>query len=180
MNGNTPKRGMQQVSEHTYTLGKMIQRHASTDECELLNIPRGLLQIYTRVFHNGTIYHSASYFKGQGKRNNQICYFSSEGRKFGEIQFFTLNPNPAAVIKVFEPSGSTILQRAGNPCRPILEDYKEIDFLSTFVHEIKFPKEHSYLMVIPISRIEGKAVHLQLENSLFDYVLTQPNTYEHN
>ena len=55
-----------------------------------------------------------------------------------------------------------------------------MDFLSTFIHEIKPPNEHCYLMVVPISRIMGKAVHLQLENSLFDYVLKQPNDYEHN
>ena len=54
MNGTTPKQGMQQVSNHTYILGKMIQRRASTDECELLNISHGLVQIYTRVF-NGTL-----------------------------------------------------------------------------------------------------------------------------
>ena len=54
----TPKQGMQQVSNYTYILGKMIQRRASTDECELLNISHGLVQIYTRVF-NGTLYHLA-------------------------------------------------------------------------------------------------------------------------
>ena len=36
------------------------------------------------------------------------------------------------------------------------------------------------LTVILISPIEGKAVHLELQNSLFDYVLKQPNNYEHN
>lgn len=45
---------------------------------------------------------------------------------------------------------------------PNLEDYKAIDLLSIFVHEIKSPKEHGYLMAIPILRIEGKAVHLHV------------------
>ena len=182
MNGNTPRRGMQQVGEHTYTLGKKMRRQASTVECELLGIPPGQIETFARVFHNGTTYHSASYFKGKGKRNNQVCYFNMEGRKFGDIQFFTLIPDvdPVAVIKVFEPSDSTILKRAGHPCRLILEQYKDIDFLSTFVHEIKSPEEHSHLMAVPITEIEGKAVHLQLQNSSFDYVLKQPNTYEHN
>jgi len=180
MNGSTPRRGIQQVGEHTYTLGKIMQRQVSTVKREVLGIPPGLIQIFTRIFHNGTTYHSASYFKGMGKRNNQVCYFNNDGRKFGQIQFFTLDPEPAAVVKVFEPTGSTILERAGHSCRPILEEYKNVDFLSTFIHEIKPLKENSYLMVVPISRIEGKAVHLQLENSLFDYVLKQPNDYEHN
>ena len=87
-----------------------MQRQVSTVECEVLGILPGLIQIFARIFHNGTTYHSASYFKGKGKRNNQVCYFNNEGCKFGQIQFFTLDPEPAAVVKVFEPTGTTILE----------------------------------------------------------------------
>ena len=34
MNGSTPRRGIQQVGEHTYTLGKIMQRQVSTVERE--------------------------------------------------------------------------------------------------------------------------------------------------
>ena len=49
-----------------------------------------------------------------------------------------------------------------------------------FVHENKPPTDGNRVVIIPISKIEGKAVHLQLCNSQFDYVLKQPNNYEHN
>ena len=42
--------------------------------------------------------------------------------------YFVLNPYPAAIV--FEPSGSTILERAENSCWQGLEDYKEVNFLS--------------------------------------------------
>ena len=170
MNGNIPKKGMRQIDEHTYILGKPTQKQISEVESELLGIPSGIIPTFGQVYHNGSIYHSASYIKGKGKRNNQVCYFKSEGCQFGQIQLFTLDP-PAAIVQVFEPSSSTILERAGYSCCPVLQEYKEIDFLSSFVHEIKPPRHYGELTVIPISQIEGKAVHLELQNSLFDYVL---------
>lgn len=180
MNGKNRNRDMQKIGEHTYILGKTMQKHISADESELLGIPQGTTQIFTRVYLNGTIFTSSLYVKGEGKRNNQMCFFRIDGHKFGRLQYFILNPHPAAIVKVFEPSGSTILERAGYSCRQVLEDYKEVNFLSMFVHEIKPPTDHGHLMMIPISKIEGKAVHLELYNSQFDYVLKQPNNYEHN
>ncbi len=83
-------------------------------------------------------------------------------------------------MKVFESSGSSILQQAGNLCRQSLNDYKEMNLLSMFIHEIKHPADHFHLALVPISNIEGKAIHIKLSNLHFDYVLQQPNTYEHN
>ena len=40
-----------------------------------------------------------------------------------------------AIIKVFEPSKSTYLQRASHPSRWILEKYWDVDILSMFVHQ---------------------------------------------
>ena len=118
----TQNRAMHKIGEHTYILGKTMRKHISAEESELLGIPHGTIETFTRVYHNGTIYHSSLYIKGEGKRNNQVCYFRKDNLKFGKLQYFVLNPYPAAIVKVFEPSGSTILERAGNSCRQVLED----------------------------------------------------------
>ena len=41
-------------------------------------------------------------------------------------------------------------------CRQVLEDYKEVNFLSMFVHETKPPTGHGHIKLVPISKIEGK------------------------
>ena len=81
-----------------------------------------------------------------------------------------------AIVKVFEQTDSTLLQRFGPPCRRVLEEYKDVNLLNSFIHEIRSSEEARHLEVIPMDKIQGKAVHIQLENSTFDYVLRQPNT----
>ena len=143
MNGRAPRRGMQRVKEHTYIVGSLMQKHLSAAEYELLCSTPSDIQTFSRCFHNGTLYFSTSYVKGRGKRNNQVCQFSKEGQcKFGLIQTFALNPNPVAIVKVFEHSNSSLMKRLGPSCRDVLEEYKEIDFISTFIQEIKCPEEH--------------------------------------
>ena len=66
--------------------------------------------------------------------------------------------------KNFELIGSTFLGRAGHSCRCVIEDYKDVNILSLFLHEIKPPTNHSGLKAVPIASIEGKAVHLKLFN----------------
>ena len=75
---------------------------------------------------------------------------------------------------------ATLLEQAGHPCCQVLEEYKHINLLSSFVHEIKPPEEYSHLEVIPLNDIQGKAVYVQLDNTLYDYVLKQPNIHDHN
>ena len=111
MNGRAPRRGMQRVKEHTYIVGSLMQKHLSAAEYELLCSTPSDIQTFSRCFHNGTLYSSTSYVKGQGKRNNQVCQFSKEGQcKFGLIQTFALNPNPVAIVKVFEHSNSSLMK----------------------------------------------------------------------
>lgn len=181
MSGSTPRRAMQEVEAHTYILGSVRQKQLSAEERELFGTTLGQVQTFSRAFHHGTLYHCATYFKSEGKRNNQVCHFKSErGCSFGQIQLFALTPDPMAIMKVFEHSDSTFLQRAGHPCRQTLAEYRDIDFLSAFVHEIRCPEAHSHLEAIPLCNITGKAIYIHMENSVFHYVLKQPNTYEHN
>ena len=182
-NGSAPRRGMQQLKKHTYIVGSTNQKHLPATMCELLEVaPSSQVQTFTRAFHNGLRYHSTEYIKGAKiKRNGQICHFSSNGQcKFGQIQLFALTPDPVAIVKVFQHTESTLLEQSGHPCCRILDEYKCINLLSSFVCEIKPPKEHSHLEVVPITDIEGRAVYIQLNNSLYDYVLKQPNTNDYN
>ena len=78
--------------------------------------------------HDGTIYHSSLYIK---ERVSEIIKY--DGSKFGNLQYFILNPHHAVIVKVFEPSESTILERVGHSCRQVLEDYKEEKNLSMYV-----------------------------------------------
>ena len=108
---------------------------------------------------------------------DQICHFNSNGQcKFGQIELFALTPDPVAIVKVFQSTETILLEKAGHPCRQVLEEYKHINLLSSFVHKIKPPEECSHLEVIPVKDIQGKAVYVQLDNSLYDCVLKQPNT----
>lgn len=108
----------------------------------------------------------------------QVCHFTTDGGcQFGEIQFFALTPIPVAIVRVFEHSDSTILQRAGEPCHSILSEYKEIDLLDAFIHEVNI-HNHLELKAVPIQCITGKAVHLQ--TSECDFIIKQPNTFEHH
>ena len=180
MNGNAPRRGMKLIDNHTYSVGRVTQKHLTVAEYTAIGMANTPSQVpvFSRCFHNGTLYHSASYLKGQGKRNDQVCHFTADERcQFGEIQLFVLTPLPVAIVKVFEHSDSTFLQQAGEPCRRILNEYKEIDFLDAFLHEVVV-HDHLELKAVPVQSITGKAVHL--ENSEFDFVLKQPNTFEHN
>ena len=103
---------------------------------------------------------------------DQICHFNSSGHcKFEQIELYALTPEPVAIVKVFQSTAATLLQQAGQTCRQVLEEYKRINILSSFVHEIKPPEEHSHQEVIPLTDIQAKAVYVQLDNSLYDYVL---------
>ena len=82
-------------------------------------------------------------------------------------------------MKVFQSTAATLLQQAGQSYRQVLEEYKRINILSSFIHEIKPPEEHSHQEVIPLTDIQAKAVYVQLDNSLYDYVLKlKPGAYE--
>ena len=99
------------------------------------------------------------------------------------LALFVLTPDPVAIIKVFEPSESTYLQRASHPSRRILEKYRDVDILSMFVREIKSPEAHNHLQEIPMTCIKGKALLVQLENSVFIkymYLGNLISTFAHN
>lgn len=170
---------MQKIEDHIYIVGKTIQRNISAEESNLLGITAGTVTIFTRLFNHGVLYDSLSYHKRECKRNDQVCHFIHNDFKFGVIKYFTLAPEPVAVIQAFKPSKDTYLKRVGHPCRTVLEEYKQIDLLSLFVYEIH-ATDPGPTITIPIKNMKGKAVYLELHNNQFNYILSTPNKYEHH
>jgi len=93
-------------------------------EC-LIDYKNGVLY-YARQFHN----------EYMGKRNDSICCYIQDGGTvgFGQVELFSLDPVPLALIYPLNLNSVSLMQKAGDPCRPILQPYKEIDILSLFFH----------------------------------------------
>lgn len=85
-----------------------------------------------------------------------------------------------ALVREMEQSHSTLLTWAGNPFREILDEYKRINYLNMIFQEVRAVPVHTNLKAIPVSSITGKAVQICLYNSNYNYVLKQPNNYEHH
>ena len=180
--GDAPRRNMRQVGDNTYTVGKVEPKKLSSTERQALQIHAdSCVQSCSRMFHQGTLYHSTRYAKGFGKRDSTICSFlDGHQQKFGQIQCFCLNPQPIALVLEMKESPSTLLTRAGNPCREVLNEYKRINYLNIIFQEVYATPESMELKAIPVSTITGKAIQIHLYNSNYDYVLKQPNNYEHH
>ncbi len=169
---------MQKINDFTYVVGKTVQHNNSAEDSSSLGILAGNVTIFMRLFYQGIVYHSLFYRNEGCKRNDRVCHFKHDNYKFGVIKYFILSPQPVAVIKAFKPSQRTYLERASHPCRAVLEQYKEINLMSLFIYEIH-PTDRGPIIVIPITEIIGKRVHLELKNKHFDYVLSMPNKFEH-
>ena len=83
-----------------------------------------------------------------------------------------------ALVREMKSSSSTLLTRAGNPCRQILNEYQRVDYLDSFYKEVLAASDSSDLKAIPVAAITGKAIQIQLCNSDYKYVIKQPNHYE--
>jgi len=60
----------------------------------------------------------------------------------------------------------------------ILEEHKEIDSLRMSIHDVTLLEPTLPVIVIAISKIEGKVIHLKLHNDQFDYLIQPPNHHE--
>ena len=178
--GDAPRRNMKQVGDSTYAVGKIEQKELTRIEKQVLRTFSGSsVQSCTRIFHQGTLYHSRRYAKGLGKRDSTICSFMEGGlQKFGQIEFFPLIPEPMALVREMKSSPSTLLTRAGNPCRQVLDEYQRVDYLDSIFKEVRATSDVSDLKAIPVAAISGKAIQIHLYNSDYNYVLKQPNHYE--
>lgn len=129
-----------------------------------------LILVYSHVPKCSIKVHSITlqdnYAKGFGKRDSTICSFlDGHQQKFGQIQCFCLNPQPIALVLEMKESPSTLLTRAGNPCREVLNEYKRINYLNIIFQEVYATPESMELKAIQVSTITGKAIQIHLYNS---------------
>lgn len=174
--GQAPRLNMVQHSNSVYSVGKIMQTQLS-DEFAHLSLPSSS-PTFHRAYVNGTLYHSKSYVRGLGKRNDTVCsYMNSEGFiGFGEIELFVLDPAPTAIIRTYTQYEKSFIEQAGNPCRPVLQEYKDADILCCYVHAIE--KEPGVLCTVNLHHLETKAIIVSSQSLPCNFVIPQPNKLE--
>ena len=172
------------IASHTYIVGKTYFDSLSRDEYSAVSSQSvgtvgPTVEIFSRLYHNGNLYHSVSYRREQGKRNSSVCCYHDEDHnlKFGEIQKFCRTTRALVVLKQLRVTESSLLKRFGLPGRDVLQQYAEVDLLSSFIHEVSQP---SNTIAIPIEQLKGLCVFIHLPHRSFDYVVLQPNSFEHH
>ena len=109
---------------------------------------------------------------------NTFCSFVTDDIiGYGQIEFFIPKPVPQALINVFSIDEVSMMASSGNPCRPQLIVYKEVDYISTFVKPISI-STISNLHLVSITDIIGKPV--RIKTSTRHYFIHQPNYDEHH
>lgn len=73
-------------------------------------------QTFSHLFKDGTTYHSTTYNKCDGgKQNNSYCMFikqESNTFHYGQIHLFVLKPMPCALLYEVNLEGSSLMQQA--------------------------------------------------------------------
>ena len=137
---------------------------------------------FHRLYHQGTMYYSMHYGKGEeSKRDSSVCCYSDGCTEhYGVISKFCLCPSSPALVLIrpFNVSTASLLNSIGNPGRENLKTFAEIDLLSAFFSPIS--KQLLPVCAIPISKIVCKCVRVQCPHLSVDYVVKIPNNYEHH
>lgn len=164
-----------------YSIGNIQSIHATQDELSALqnvNFTGSSILAFQRIYMHDTILYSCQYC-GEGKRDSSVCcYRGVDGTKhYGVIHKFCFSP-PVALITPFRKTSSSLLKRAGNPCRQILKNYAEVDLVGVFAIEVH--NEVLPLCAIPISSLLSKCVKVSCKDSIYSYIINIPNNYEHH
>ena len=152
---SSARRNMIQIAAPTYILGQSKLVEATEEQKRLLDFD-GPIEVFSRLYMQGSMYTSKSYARGMnGKRNNTVCMFKTneDDCNYGEIETFVNMSPPQAIIRVLCVQGQTVLQQAGHPCRPALDMYKEVDLLKLFVARVV---RNGPLTAIPLENIRSK------------------------
>ena len=159
---------MLSMGSHTYAVGKRLMKTLSLEESTAI-CHSGPIEVFYRLYKKNSMYYSTSYGKASdGKRDNTYCCYANGNEiNFGCIELFALTPAPHVFIRKLQRAGKTLLNSGGNPCRPSLLQYKEVDLLDSYIVPVTSSKQ---LMAIPIERIISKDSQL--------YCIVLPNSLE--
>ena len=180
MNHTALRSNMTSINHNTYIVGCFQVTMPSAEQRAALNHD-GDATLFNRLFKDGVLYYSTSYRRSLDcKRNNTICSFrkeASDSLSFGQIEVFSLDPKPAALLRKLEPLTTSLINQAGHPCRPSLSLYQEIDLLSSFIIPVQLPSARSILLSIPLDEyVFSKAVLVSASGT--DYAVSMPNPFE--
>lgn len=171
---NSLRSNMLSLGDHTYAVGKRVMKTLSLEE-STASLRHGLIEVFYRLYKNNSIYYSTDYGKtSERKRDNTYCSFMHKDQiEFGRIKFFGLTPVPSVFIQLLLQSNTSLMTRAGNPCRSSLLQYKEVDLLSSYIVPVDLTEQ---LIVVPIKSIISKVFVVVRDKQL--YCIVQPNTFE--
>lgn len=182
IDGVAPRSNMTAIGNHAYIVGyHKIIKPTAEQSMALGSIPTVSVEAFWRLFKDGILYSSTTYAHGvSGKRDNTNCSYidkSTGNISFGKIEIFTTTPKACALLRKLHPSHRTMLQRAGHPCRSILQTYQQVDLLN--FHIIPLDKSiRSQLIAVDLDCIISKVVIVCVLGNL--YCVIQPNTVEHH
>lgn len=118
-----------------YLVGRTFSTQLSLEERRAMKNLTGVwpsvVSTFNEVYHNGTCFRTNK--KENCKRDNSVCTFREQSREwFGVIVNCCLATEPIVIIREFNASGS-FLNEIGTPCRATLQEYAQIDLLSSFI-----------------------------------------------
>lgn len=87
---------------------------------------------------------------------------------FGKIKLFFLAPEPHAFIEQFEDTNNGICT------------HNHLNIVNTFFHKVKKLSVSSQMVLVPADSFLFKCVLVPIKGEEHNYVITQPNTYEHH
>ena len=168
------RKNMVQLGDHLYSVGK-IRSTNLTDEAAALGLEAGTtVEAFTRLFKDGVLYHCTAYPQSEGKRDNTMCaYYSRDRTCYGQLILFVNHPQQCAVVRECRVSSETLMDKAGPPCREVLEVHKEVDLLHMHIKPIL---GYGQLHAVQLHNLRCKAVILH--GTSCDYVTSPPNNFE--
>ena len=161
-----PRANMTSIDISTYTVGGTYSTTLTIEERETFGrclapdaIPE-TVEVFSRLFYRGTLYHSTSYNRNKGKRNSCVCCFTltdSTERRYGVLSsFFRTDSLIVAFVNAFTTVPTTLQDHVGPPCRPILERYADLNFINAFFTLVS--KHDFEYIAIPVCQIVSKCV----------------------
>ena len=141
------------LSPGIYSTGSTQSMNITQDELMTLRsfhfTGKSVLTFKRIYIHNTILY--PTLFSDEGKRNSSVCCYEVDKRKhYGVIHKFCFSP-PVALITPYHETNYSLLKRSGNPCRPNLRRYANVDLIGAFVIEIS--NEALPMCAIPFSSL---------------------------
>ena len=175
---NSCTSNMTSLGPHVYAVGKVTAINLTEQQQHLIHYSNTNLT-FSRLYKEGTIYHSTSYMNyGNGKRNNSFCMYRQQDTNtfnFGQITMFILKPTPHALLYKVTVQRSSLMQSAGYVNHSKLLLHQRVDLLHKYLPTAAITNE---LVPVDIKDIIKKAVFISVPPH--NYIASLPSSYEYH